>query len=364
MQVLRQALARGLEPRFAARLRFARPAHRLERGAGLTVGVGKRGFARRKRIGGSLARGFRFLRLRKERAALRQEIVRRVGERRLLAFRFATARLQLADLRQCALAPRVPCRELARDCFTARLACLRVALQRVERGARFARLGARFRRRATRAIEIGGERLRNVGAGQRGFRVIAAAAEFIAVDGEAAFCLFERGEPRRDLRAPALRGGVALARLVEVHARGAVGLARGGFFMREALDVRACSLRGRGSFVCGGTGLGAFAQKILQAIAFGEAAHRRRRRLRRMGEAIPAPEVALARDEALARLQQGMQLLAFAAQHDADLRQSARQNRRRLDVLGKRTDARRQRRVAFGFDECPMRRRGRVGRRF
>src|SRR4051794_35518952 len=59
VQMLRQALARRLKPRFAARLRFARAAHRLERGTGLAVGIGERGLACRERIGGGLARRLR-----------------------------------------------------------------------------------------------------------------------------------------------------------------------------------------------------------------------------------------------------------------------------------------------------------------
>src|SRR5690606_23185822 len=55
------------------------------------------------------------------------------------------------------------------------------------------------------------------------------------------------------------------------------------------------------------------------------------------GEAVPAPEVALARDQAAARGQQALQPLAVLARHDGGEGQACGERRRRADQRGERT---------------------------
>ena len=77
----------------------------------------------------------------------------------------------------------------------------------------------------------------------------------------------------------------------------------------------------------------------LKPAAFGESACRAGRRVRRGGKAVPAPIVAFARHQPLAGLQQCRKLRSGGAIDDADLRQTAGELRRRLDVLRQRGDA-------------------------
>ena len=86
-----EALARGFEPRFAARFFFARGAHRFKRLARGAVGFGKAFFGRRARIGGRAARIFRRLDLVHQSAAQAQKFVRRLGELFLLGVGFLEA---------------------------------------------------------------------------------------------------------------------------------------------------------------------------------------------------------------------------------------------------------------------------------
>ena len=68
----------------------------------------------------------------------------------------------------------------------------------------------------------------------------------------------------------------------------------------------------------------------------GEPARRAGRRMGGGGKAVPAPEIAVARDQPLAGLEQAGEPRAIGALDHADLRETARQLRRRLHVLGER----------------------------
>ena len=63
------------------------------------------------------------------------------------------------------------------------------------------------------------------------------------------------------------------------------------------------------------------------------------------GKAVPAPEIAVARNQALAGLEQAGEPRAIGALDHADLGEPARKLRRRLHVLGKSLHAVRQRRI-------------------
>ena len=77
----------------------------------------------------------------------------------------------------------------------------------------------------------------------------------------------------------------------------------------------------------------------LEPAAFGEPARRASRRMRGGGKAVPAPIVAFARHQPLAGLEQCSKLRSGGAIDDADLRQTAGELRRRLNVLRQRGDA-------------------------
>ena len=88
-----------------------------------------------------------------------------------------------------------------------------------------------------------------------------------------------------------------------------------------------------------------FAIDVGQAAALREAARGAGRRMRVGGKAVPAPEIAVARNQALAGLEQAGESRAIGALDHADLGETARKLRRRLHVLGKSLHAVRQRRI-------------------
>ena len=155
---------------------------------------------------------------------------------------------------------------------------------------------------------------------------------------------------------------MALARLLETRAGAALRLARLGVGLcgeTRGLARRVQFFRQRIGLGARGGRLGA---KIHEAVLLGEAPRGGGRRLGRLCEAVPAPQIAFLGDEPLAGLQQLAQALALGAQHDADLREAAAQRRRRLDELPERAHAIRQRGIALARRQRPMRRRGIVGR--
>ena len=85
-----------------------------------------------------------------------------------------------------------------------------------------------------------------------------------------------------------------------------------------------------------------------QPRALGKPPRRAGRRVRRRDKSVPAPDVAFQRHQPLAGLELRHQLRAALSRDDADLRQTARQLDRRLDMRGERLDALRQRGIALG----------------
>ena len=143
----------------------------------------------------------------------------------------------------------------------------------------------------------------------------------------------------------ALGRGMALARGIGLALRGAPGLAGGGLGGRGHLQF------GLGVFqrlpLGGGVGAGLLQLvfDIDQARAFGQTPRGAGRRVRGRDKTVPAPDVAFQRHQPLAGLQLRHQFRAALLRHDADLRQTARQFGRRLDMGGKRFDAGGQRRI-------------------
>ena len=88
-----------------------------------------------------------------------------------------------------------------------------------------------------------------------------------------------------------------------------------------------------------------FALNGLQTAAFGEPARRAGQRMGGDREAVPAPQIALARDQPLTGLEHLGELWPVGALDHADLRQPPRQFGRPLDELRQRYGAFRQRRI-------------------
>ncbi|CEG08927.1 hypothetical protein BN961_02347 [Afipia felis] len=96
--------------------------------------------------------------------------------------------------------------------------------------------------------------------------------------------------------------------------------------------------------------------------AFGETPRRAGRRMGARDETVPAPQIAFGGDKPLAGLQAAHQFCAPLAADDADLRETPRQFRRRVDVGRERLDAVRQRRIVRHHAEVrPAQRRGGIG---
>ncbi len=103
---------------------------------------------------------------------------------------------------------------------------------------------------------------------------------------------------------------------------------------------------------------------LAQPFALDEAARHGRWGIRRGREAVPAPHIALARDEDLSRPQRGPQLNARAPLDDAGLIEAPLEGGGRFDEIGELQRRRRQGGVAIRLDQSPMRGRRGVGRGF
>ena len=115
-------------------------------------------------------------------------------------------------------------------------------------------------------------------------------------------------------------------------------------------------LLGRGACRLGRAArLGLLARQRAQPAALGQPRGGGGRHLRGGDEAVPAPQMALARDQTLAGLQQALQARAVRGSDDADLAQAARQLGRARDVGDQRLDAGGQRGIRLGGGvQAPM----------
>ena len=166
-----------------------------------------------------------------------------------------------------------------------------------------------------------------------------------AIGGEAGVGFGQRGFARGVAIDLALGCGMAFARGIGLALRGTPGLAGGGLGGGRRLQL------GLGVFqrlpLGGGIGAGLlqFVFDIDQPRAFGEPPRGAGRRVGGRDKTVPAPDVAFQRHQPLAGLQLRHQFRAALLGHDADLRETARQFGRRLDMGGERFDAIGQRRI-------------------
>ncbi len=95
--------------------------------------------------------------------------------------------------------------------------------------------------------------------------------------------------------------------------------------------------------------------QIAQPVFLGQPARRGRRRLGGLGKAVPAPEIALDRDETLPGFQMLAQGGAQRAGNEADLGEAAIKRRRRRHPVGQRRRARGQDGIAAALRDGPVR---------
>ena len=354
--------------RLDARLRrgagFARLSHRVERSAGGAIGLGERGLALGAGVGGVLAERLGVIELVGERAAAAGEFGRRVRERLALGLGGGAPFGEFGDLGFRAPAPLIPGAALGGDrCLrAARASASRVSVCKAARAsANSARVAAARRACALESErEIVARRQRR----QRAFRQNLALGRFVARGFGAGGGFLDRREPGQRLgalalefgerRAGAVRSGAGLARALPPFALGCGGVSqrRGGALRLAPHDFDRLA-RGFG-----------LAHEIAEAVLFGETTRGGGRRVGRGDETVPAPEIAFERHQPLADFEKPAQALAFAARHDADLREAARERGRGGRARSQRLDARRQHWIsAVGGEERPVRLRRLVERR-
>ncbi len=333
------ALSRGLQLRFAARLLLARGAHRVERGAGGAVGFREPRFGARPGVGGVAAGALGLFHRVHQGAALIEESIGRFGEALLLLARGFEPLLHFAQPVLRAVAPFRPGGDFAKNCVDAGRAGARLVAQARQGGAGFARLRALHHGATAKALQRAGERGRLVERVEFDHERFALLCSLVAIGEGLRLRGFEPRQALADLREAPLRRRVTLARLLQTNAGAALVVTRlrvrqGGEARRLAGGVELLGERI-------GLGAGAFGldAQVGEAVLFGEATGGRGRRFSRLGEAVPPPQIALLGDKALAGLEKLAQVLAFGPQHDADLRQTAPQGRRRFDHLIERAHA-------------------------
>ena len=313
----------AFEAFLGARRLLARRGHGVERGAGVAVGVGQRVLGFGETIGGGAARGFRRLDLADQRAALLGESARGI-------FKAArSARLVDAQLRASRSARRRPrCgRSSLRDRRRWRPAGGRQALPRARAPAppralrRAARDGPRSRR-ARRQVASRRRRRR-----QRGERALGFAARggVVAACRQSRLGLAERREPRRAAARLAfglrMRSRAASASVLQL---APLVRARPRPRRRQATSASACATACCLASTLAAHGL-QFCFDVGKPVLAGEPAGGAGRRIGGDRETVPAPEIALARNQALAGLEQLDDARGVFARDHADLRKTPRE---------------------------------------
>ncbi len=316
---------------------LARKTGGFERCTGIAVGIGQHVLGGLQPVGAGAALDFRRLHFADQPRALLGKNLRCVFQLGAVALGFRNALLERGDLVAGAVAPLAPAGLVGRKLVEPTVGHFRFAHDRLLLGAHLGDFGAFagdvVAHAREPAFEVGGRRQlgeRALGLGLGGGGLVTARRQARARFGQ-------RGQARR------LAVEIALAR--PGFAFGLAGALEG----RLRQDERLTFL----------VGLGTRARQF--GIDLGEAAALRQPACgagRRMGcrhEAVPTPQIAVARNEPLAGLERGAEPLAGFALDHADLCQSAGKLRRRLHVARQRLDALRQRRIAgVGRNIAPM----------
>ncbi len=342
----------------------ARFADRLERRARGLVGGSELGLGCCELIGGGAACHCRGLDLGDQRLPLFGEFFRRAFEFGALVPGLFSALSDDSDLGGGAIFPLLPGGALAGDCLQPAVGKLGLARDRLrlapDLGERAAVAGDHFFDVGELAVEIGGRRQ----GGECCLGFMAPRHRLVAAGDGALPCFLECGNARGVAADLALGGGMVFARgigrvpgLAQVLARLRLRRNRGRERRfggdRDAALVFDLTARGN-----------QFAFDRFEPAALGEPARRAGGGVGGDGKTVPAPQIAIARDEPLAGLEHRRKARAVRAFNHADLREPTRQFRRRGDELSERGCIFRQDRIGWIERRAgPAHRRGRVHRR-
>ncbi len=360
---LGEARDRRLVAGLRAGPRLARSGERFEGEVGGAVGLGEGRLAVGEAVGGVLALRLGGLDLAHQGAAAGEVGVRRLRKGGVLAAGALQALGQIGGGLDRARDPLGPGADLDRDRIAPAPAQVGLVHQGLEGAPRLRSDGALLGDPGPLGEETAVE-VRRRRQGRKGGLCIPEARLRLRLAGrEAGEALLQGRTAGGDLGLAALRRGKPRAGRIE----GLPGaprrlhdlvLARGGGANR--------GLRGLGlgaQFFRRGMGRLRLALEVAEAVLLGQAPGGRGGRLGRRGVAVPAPEIALAGDEALARLQEVAQALALRAGNDADLAQAAGEGGRRAGLFRERLHALGQGGVlGIGAGHGPVGRGGDVGR--
>ena len=357
-----EAHARDLAARLAARLVFPGGAHGVQRGTGFAVRLGERGFASLASVGGLAQRGFGGFEIAEDRAARQDEAIRGIGQLIALADRGFQARFDIVAVGVSLLAPSLPGAPFGCDSRKASITRLPLFGEGLEGGPGF-RLGrAMPRDPEPRSFEPGSEIARGLKRVERGLHFRVLFRRFVARGERVGLGGFQRCKSGAAFAAATFGGGMLGPGGIERAACGLLRLAGGTFSRRGFAESDLRRIRRipeRLRLFAGKRGIEA---EIREAVALDEPARRGRRRFSRLGEPVPAPDVAFARDEPLAGLQTQAEDSALGAGYDSDLSERAPQRRGRLDEAEQRRGIARQQAIVGRRHLGPMRRCGRVDR--
>ena len=332
---------------FGTRGCFARAGQGFERSLGGAIGFRHCGFRCRQRIGCRTTVVFGELDFADQRAALLGEYRRRILKLGALGRDFGDAGFDGGELRSCALHAVLPLGLLGDDGLQAAVRQFGLARQCL-------RFGPNLCGKAAMALDIGANRGQfRLGFDARGqfvecrCRGLMRSFGLAAVGSEAGMRLGQCRFARRVAIDLAFGIGMAFARRISFALGGAPGFTGRRFSGGRSLQP------GLGCFqhlsFGGGVDAGLF-QLMLdidQTRALGEPPRGAGRGMGGGDKTVPAPDVAFQRYQPLAGLQLRDQRRTAFLGNDPDLRQAARQFRRRLNVRGERLDAIRQGRIAF-----------------
>ena len=242
----------------------------------------------------------------------------------------------------------------AGDGFAAAQPRLRLAGEGLQGGAGFRRLGAVEGVGGPRHVALA-EQSRGLGdIVERLARLEQALAGFIAHVFRALAGLFEIGEARQELRLPLFCGVGRFARLGQSLLRQARGLTGALVGFGRFHNGRLRRLHPGLGRLDRGASLRRLDFQLFQPVLFGKPPCGGGRRLGGLGEAVPAPQIAFDRDQALAGFQVPAQVRAHFARNQADLGEAAVKRGRGFHPFGQGPRASGQGRIAGALGEGPM----------
>jgi len=338
-----QAFARAFDETVDAGTLLARLAEMRLEFLGELRAFRKLRFRLGERVGRRRTAGFRFRDVVEKGDALLLDLCGNAFEDLQFAQRFRLALLERHDLAFGVLGAMRPGFAFLRDGGETARACVGFAAQAFVLRAGLGKFEAERRDAVAQFVCAAAQILVRLQRGEGDLALFERARRFAHVAGEALMRFGERREARELRGGGALGGGEGVADAVVLGLRFALGAARvllaaESFFRRDACVFES------------GAGLGGeiaraleFGFEVGQAVPLFEPARGGGRRIGGGGVAVPAPERALAGDEALAGLQLGLETLAVRRLDHADLREPARERcgaaheiRKRDGALGKR----------------------------